>query len=236
MGTFLSIIGIFSGWIVFALEFYYFKNEWFYLWINRNILKYFKKTYTDWQLKISYEINKNNCDSIWLISKFQEFFESYFTELKVKITQEYNSRIRVTVGDERVYEFRLEKPDYKSEHVVLWLKTLKYKVVSSDYEDEINEIALFLEKLEKWLSVVENASYMLTVNFKNNNPYYGFMVKHIPMQKLQTFVLKFKVSNHYETIISAEKKTLIFDSRNMLSLRDTALKYLRLEQSLYSVN
>lgn len=234
VGTILTILGIISGWILFVLEFYYFRNEKFYLWVNRTLLKYFKKTYTTWQLKARYEIEKYE-NSQSLFGKIKIFFENYFKDFKVKTHLENNWRITITVNDEIVYEYLLES-DPSEENDTLWLNTLKHKVVSHDYEEELNSITMLLQEFLQELPCIKTTSYMLTVNFKDNNPYYGFMVKHIPMQRLQTFLLKFRVSNHEDTIISAEKKALTFDSKNILALRDTMLKYLRLEQSLYTIN
>ena len=234
IGTILTIGGIISGWILFGLEFYYFRNEKFYLWANRALLKYFKKTYTDWQLKARYEI-KEYKSSQSLFSSIKIFFENYFKDYKVKTQIENNCRIRITVNDEIIYEYLLES-DPSEENDTLWLNTLKHRVISSDYEEELNKITMLLDAFLRELLCVKTTSYMLTVNFKDNNPYYGFMVRHVPMQRLQTFLLKFRVSNQEDTIISAEKKALTFDSKNILALRDTMLKYLRLEQSLYTVN
>ena len=233
IGTYLTIVGILSGWILFFLQIYYFRNEKVYLWVNRALLRYFKKTYTDWQLKARYELEKcENNQS--LFNKIKIFFENYFKDIKVKTYIESNCRIRITVNDEIIYEYLLES-DPSEEDDILWLNTLKHRVVSHDYEEELNNISMLLEAFLRELPSIKTTSYMLTVNFKDNNPYYGFMVRHIPMQRLQTFLLRFRVSNHEDTTISAEKKALTFDSKNILALKDTMLKYLRLEQSLYTV-
>ena len=236
IGTIIEIGIATSSWILFILQSYYFRSERFYLWVNRILLKYFKKTYTDWQLKIRYDIEEDNKFNESPIEKIKDFFKKDSigsVPYKIRFGQALEDIIEIFIDEKKVFilEYEINQKENKSS---LWLKSLKYEVVSWEYDKEIHEVIDFLERFEKELKIKEEPYYEIIITFKNNNPYYGFLVRHLPARKLQSFNLSFELPYDDGTVIFAEKDNVRIDSNRLSMLHDTVLRYLRLERALYS--
>lgn len=200
---------IIIGWLLFALQLTWNQSEKFYMCV-KNIW---------FQIK--------NPDCLW---NMQVEFTGDFDEEVLNLIDQVFSREE----EVKIIPLSNVRKLYK-------VKTLTYEIVVSPNQVRLqvtdlevsfrrsktiiqNEIGKLLESLTKALKE-DKSDYYLTINFKEYNPYFGFFVRRLNANEINTFNVKLNVADER---ISINKTSIEFHTESLQSFRSFSEEYLSL--------
>jgi hypothetical protein len=230
---FLKDYSIVISIFIFVLNYYYFKNEKFYLFVQKNILLPFKLTSTKWTLYGKF----SECNLTATENHFEKLKQDIVSAFRTVgfdfvIKKNIANAISISVGNEIEYQFDLETLDNNTNISFL---TTRFTVASHHYEKTINNLVKLISAFEQTLHP-RDKSYQIQLYFEKKNPYFGFFVRHIPQQLVSNFNCTFVRPNDNSTIVKATKDRITIDAGNTLLLKENTLAYLTLDTQLIMNN
>ncbi|PID00805.1 hypothetical protein [Sporosarcina sp. P29] len=201
---------IIAGWLLFAVQLTWNQSERFYMKI-KNMWFIAKNPDCIWNMQVEFtgEFDKD------IFKEIDKIFCSKSTDYK--IIQLSNAR--------KIYK----------------IKTLSYEVVTSPHQIRLivedlevsyrrsktiiqKEIGILLESLSRVLKE-DKSDYYLTIDFKEYNPYFGFFVRRLNANEVNTFNVKFKVDGER---VSINKTSIELHTESLQSFRSFSEEYLSL--------
>lgn len=201
---------IIMGWLLFALQLTWNQSERFYMWV-KNMWFILKNPDCVWNMQVEFtgEFDEN------IFSRIDEVFSSQSSDYKITLL----SNVR------KIYK----------------IKTLTYEVVISPNQIRLKvedlevsyrrsktiiqkEIGVLLENLSKVLKE-DKSDYYLTIDFKEYNPYFGFFVRRLNANEVNTFNVKFKVDDER---VSINKTSIELHTESLQTFRSFSEEYLSL--------
>lgn len=211
------------GFLITAFGYYYSQNETFYLFVHKYVLFWFKNYHSKWKFF-------NRFDDIHLNRDLaKQSILNQFTSKNINVVKELENYLEIREDDEITYKFDLEeKIDGK---LSINYRTSKFTVPWGKYQKELSKHVGILNDLAISLKPKES-SYQIILFFEENNPYFGFFIRYLPMEMVNKFNCQFRASNSEESMINATKDRITIDSQNTESLRKSAMDYLTLNNTL----
>jgi hypothetical protein len=203
---------ILLGWALFAAQLTWNKSEVFYLYIKR-IWFFIKNPDCIWNMQVEYygEFDRNTFrkidqlmfdNSVNLkqisLSETRKLYKKDTLSFEISI-DEYTGNIRFSIDD-------LEVSYRRSRNIIE------------------KELGVLLEKLSKCIKE-ESSQYFLNVSFKEFNPYYGFFLRRLKAQDIQSFNVKFTIENNR---IAVSKNSIEINTSSLQSLNRFSKEYLTL--------
>jgi hypothetical protein len=213
-----------------AFEFCYLRDERFFLFIQRNLLR-FRRIHTFWRLTVSYEGAGVVDDSgaplgRQLTERLREVFDARSRGIcSWQVGANFSN---VIVDDRDRFNFGFE---YETRRAAL--TSSKMLVPSHLYERSLKELAGTLTEVERVLRPTRS-DYRLEISFERQNPYFGFFVRNVPQELVRHFRCVFRTVPLHgaECVIEATESTILLNARDHHTLHEAAGKYLTLSDTL----
>jgi hypothetical protein len=213
---------------VFIGSYYFYKSERFYLWIQRQLLR-FKRTDTNWYFQVSYEnISQSGGKFAWQEEKFIDRLACNIEGLvgkSVSIEKDIlyclflviDNQIRLTLryGDNGNASLAISKllvPSHRYDEYISWLSD-----IFSEIEREFRS---------------RDVQYRMHIEFPHKNPYFGFFVRNIPRKLLREFRCTFFSSLSEGASVDATNNEIIIDTDSLQKLCRLSKSYLSLSENL----
>lgn len=225
-------IGIISFSVIlvtWVANFYYFRNERFYLLVQRALL-YLRRADTNWLFNVQYyNVAKNNDKLPWQKEGYAEQIALLLKEVLNKpVLIKSHLLNKAVFCIDRLINFTLR---YNSEPSV-FLSVDKLLVPAQRYKEYINILSNIFTTLERDLQAKE-AIYTMHIEFPNRNPYFGFFIRHIPKSKLNEFRCTFNPSiTSQRSRIEVQKNSIAITTDSINNLNILAMDYLSLSKTL----
>jgi hypothetical protein len=200
----------------------YFKNRFFYLWVQRNLLLPFRNTHSDWEYVLQYKLSE--VDSF---TKARSFIKNLYAG-SIKINNDLLNKFDYVVDQKT--SFSLELSDIENE---LWLTLTsgKFTVPSYEYDEKLHEIVAYINDLENLLSPMKR-DYSISIEFLEKNPYFGFLLQNLPPEYIKDFRLNISLPARNNAVITANKNVLTVNSPNVVNLQKVVTDYLSFSPNL----
>ncbi len=193
--TITSIFGIIIG----LGSFFYCKNEKFYLFVQRLLLKFRKldKAFIDMKISLLVSIDED-------------------IEKKLENVQIDNAKLNLIsknikfneIGNVREFHISISETEYNQKQILI---SSKYPIYSVDYDREFENFRQIHNSIKNVLNVISsNIDFILS--FENKNPYESFFIKQMPSQTIEEFSIKFNIEN---VKIEAKKNKIIARSNDI---------------------
>ena len=226
-GVFASLALLLSIYIGIA-EYYYLKSERFYLWVQRQVLRW-RRVHTYWRFTVRY----SQVDSLLaegrstvpavqgqILAAFRASFPG-----KPLVETSLKNALSVVVDDVDRFDFTF---DIDADEI--GLQTSKMRVPSDIYWSFLDTLVNLLGNVEKAIRPKETA-YRLELVFEKN-PYFGFFVRHVPEKLLNHFRCSFQSSISTDCRVEATKDAIYLDCPSNTTLDKVARGYLSLSSRL----
>jgi len=202
----LSLCLLVGTWIA---NFYYLKNERFYLLIQR-LLLHFRRTDTTWFFNVHYQnIAKNNNQLPWETHNFAEHIALILKEAVNKPVLIKNQLLNLSSFSlDSLIHLTLR---HNSDPIVT-LAVDKLLVPAHRYKEYMQTVTEVLAVLERDLRAREVA-YTMHIEFPKPNPYFGFFIRHIPKDHLSEFRCTFTPTiGSSGSIINVDKHAIVINT------------------------
>lgn len=198
------------GWLLFALQLTWNQSERFYMWI-KNVWFFIKNPDCLWNMQVEFngEFDRD------VYRKIDEVFSSASKDYK--ITTISNVRKQYKVGT-LIYEVVINSEQVRLEVQDLEVSFRRSKTIIQ------KEIGGLLESLSKTLKE-DKSNYYLTINFKEYNPYFGFFVRKLNANEVNTFNVSFKVDGER---VSINQTSISLHTESLQAFRSFSEEYLAL--------
>jgi hypothetical protein len=213
---------------VFIGSYYFYKSERFYLWIQRQLLR-FKRTDTNWYFQVSYEnISQNGGKFAWQEEKFNDRLACNIERLVGKsVSIEKNIICCLVLAIDNQIRLTLRYADDGKAS----LATSKILVPSHRYDEYINWLSDIFSEIEREFRAID-VQYRMHIEFPNKNPYFGFFVRNIPIELLREFRCTFFSSISEGASVDATNAEIIIDTDSLQKLCRISKSYLSLSENL----
>jgi len=201
---------IILGWLLFALQLTWSQSERFYMWL-KNMWFIIKNPDCVWNMQVEFTGN---------------FDEDTFAGIdKVFTSQSNNYKITSLSKTRKIYKVKTLAYEVLVSHNQVRLKVEDLEVSYRRSKTIIQkEIGVMLENLSKVLKE-DKSDYYLTIEFKEYNPYFGYFVRRLNANEINTFNVKFKIDDEQVTI---NKTSIELHTESLQTFRSISEEYLSL--------
>lgn len=221
----ISFLALFLTWIG---SFYYFKNETFYLLVQRVFL-WLRRTSTIWFFNVSYENIAGDNDRFPL--QKDKFAENLSELLKGSL----NKPVRI---EEHLYNrssFCLDNLIHftvrHNSDTTVTLAVDNLLVPAHLYKEYMRILTEAFGIFEKQLGA-NDVFYSMHIEFPRQNPYFGFFIRHVPKDSLSDFHCVFTPSITTNSAITVTKNGIVINTDSINKLNNLARSYLSLSKTL----
>lgn len=225
-------IGILSLWLflgTWIANFYYFRNERFFLLIQRVLLR-FRRTDATWFFNVHYvNVAKNNGNLPWQKEKFAENLALLLKEVLNKPVLIKNHLLNRTSFciDSFIHLTLRYSSDLTSN-----LSIEKLLVPAHRYKEYMHILIEVFSTVERELRA-KTVVYSMHIEFHKQNPYFGFFIRHIPKDSLSKFRCTFAPSIATAgSTIDVQKSGIVITTDSISKLHNLAISYLSLSKTL----
>jgi hypothetical protein len=225
----LGILSFFLLVLTWISDFYYFKNERFYLLIQK-LLLLFRRTDTTWFFNVNYKsITKNDGQFSWQKDNFAE-------NIALKLKESTNKPVLIKKQLSNLSSFSLDSLinltlRYSSDQDIT-LTVDKLLAPAHRYKDYLHILTEVFSTLEREL-LANKVCYSMHIELSKRNPYFGFFIRHIPEDGLSKFRCTFTPSIEPSgSTIDVQKSGIVINTDSINKLRNLAISYLSLSNTL----
>lgn len=201
---------IIFGWLLFALQLTWNKSERFYM-VMKNL----------W-----YTVKNPDCIWNMQVELTGYFGEDVFDKIDHVISNECSEYQIITISNIR----KLYKVKTLTYEIVVGPQQIRLQVDNLEVSFRRSkiiihkEIGYLLERLSKVLKE-DKGDYYLSVDFKKYNPYFGFFVRRLNANEINTFNVKFNIDDEH---VSINKKSIEIHTDSLNRLTSFSKEYLSL--------
>ncbi|WP_018705774.1 hypothetical protein [Siminovitchia fordii] len=209
-GSFFTNGTLIVGWLFFSFQLTWSQSERFYMQL-KSIWFFVKNPDCIWNMQVEL------CGNFHyeMLGKIDSFFLSKYEE--IKITKLSNCRVLYKINT-LAFEIVIEENQIRFTIDDLEVSYRRSRTIIQ------KEIGGLLEGLSR-IAKEDSSDYYLNINFKEYNPYFGFFVRRLNANEINTFNVKFNIDNEK---VSINKKSIELHTDSLSKLTDLSKEYLSL--------
>lgn len=184
--SFIANGTILLGWILFAIQSSWNLSEFFYMFLKK-IWFFLKNPDCNWNMVVEF----NGNFTIDVFNKIDDVFSNQISNYKI-ISLSYTRKI-YRLGS-LSFEINLES----DQKIILQMEDNEVSYRRSVNLVE-NELGVLFERLSKQIKE-DTTDYYLNISFNDYNSYFGFFIRRLNAEDINTFNVKFNIENDRVTI------------------------------------